>query len=69
VGQESRVRREAEGHRTLRQAGAEVLRKAKHGTLYRLPNGRTLLLAGSPGDKRGARNFAADLKRAMKGSA
>ena len=59
------MRRSAEYLKLLRDAGAEELRETKHGTLYRLPNGRTILAAGSPGDRRSLNNFKADLRRAL----
>lgn len=57
--------RNGEAHRLLAEAGAVVIRKAKHGNLYRLPNGSTILLAGSPGDRRSLNNFVKDLRRAL----
>lgn len=47
----------------LRELGAVFLRRARHGDLYRLPNGQTVLVARNEGDPRLWRNTIADIRR------
>lgn len=47
----------------LRQSGAELVRRRKH-LVYRLPNGKNVVVASTPGDRRAVLNTIRDLKRA-----
>jgi hypothetical protein len=56
---------EPESVRAVQDAGGVLVRRAKHGYLYRLPNGATVLVAGSPGDSRHRVKFLRDLRHAL----
>ena len=43
--------------------GSSHIRTTKHGDLYLLPCHHTIMVPGSPGDRRGVLNFKADLRR------
>jgi hypothetical protein len=60
----SRDKQAAELSRVLSKHGAERMREAKHGVLWRLPNGGTFLLATRFCRARDYLNACAELKRA-----
>lgn len=47
------------------EAGGRFLRHAKHGPLYRLPNGAIVGTSGSSSDQRSLKNLQSQLKKAL----
>lgn len=50
----------------IQDAGGVFVRTAKHGDIYRLPNGRTIMANRRPTDPRALTNLRADLARLTK---
>lgn len=49
----------------LRDAGAELVRLGRH-FIFRLPNGRTVTVSGTPGDHRATQNTLRDIEAARR---
>jgi len=55
------VNREAQD--LIKESGGKLIRKTKHGFLYRLPGGARIGFSSSPGDFRAIRSLRSELKR------